>query len=167
MVLLAVAVLVTFAFALAGIMGAPYVPILKKQSDGVFELAHLQSGQTFIDLGCGDGRLLRSAASKGIKCIGYEINPFMVLTSRIVCWRYRKLVTVHWANLWQVTLPRADVIYVFLMPKHMPHLHALLETQITRPTTVISYAFEIPGRPAKQRTTNTFVYDYGSSQPAG
>jgi SAM-dependent methyltransferase len=158
---LVIAIIFTFAFAMAGIMGAPYVPILKHDSDGILRLANLQPGQTFVDLGCGDGRLLRSAASRGIVCVGYEINPFMVIVSRIVCWRYRKLVKIHLGNLWQITLPTADVVYFFLMPKHLARLDKLLASQIKRPTRVISYAFEIPNRTPTQRTFNTFVYEYG------
>jgi hypothetical protein len=158
---LVLAIIFTLAFALAGIMGAPYVPILKHDSDGILKLAGLHAGQTLVDLGSGDGRLLRSAASRGIIGIGYEINPFMVVVSRIVCWRYRKLVTIHLANLWQVKLPPTNVIYIFLMPKHLGRLDKMLETQITRPTKVISYAFEIPNRPSSAKTSNTFVYEYG------
>jgi SAM-dependent methyltransferase len=152
--------LITLAFAIAGPMGAPYVPILKRQSDAFFVLADMSPGQTLVDLGSGDGRLLRAAATRNIHGIGYEINPIMVLVSRIVCWRYRRQVKLHLANLWQVTLPNADVIYVFLMPKHMEKLRELLDRQINRPTKVITYAFEIPGLIPIAHNTNTFVYQF-------
>jgi hypothetical protein len=163
-VLLFSILVVALAFAIAGLLGAPYVPILRRDSQALLKLANLQPGQTLVDLGSGDGRLLRAAAAQGIRGIGYEINPFMVLTSRLVCWRYRRLITIHWANLWHTKLPPADVIYVFLMPRFMTRLNDKLTTELTQPTRVISFAFEMPGRTPTQRNTNTFVYEYG--QPA-
>ena len=156
------------AFAIAGRMGAPYVPILKRDSDALFKLTGLEPGQTIIDLGCGDGRMLRTAASQGIRGIGYEINPFMVVVARIVCWRYRKLVTIHLADLWHVDLPPADAIYVFLMPRFMERLDRRLSEQIKQPTKVVSFAFAIPGRKTSAHNKNTFVYEYsGRSSQAG
>lgn len=159
--LLLVLFVVLLAFAIAGMMGAPYVPILKRDSDALLALSNLKSGQTLVDLGSGDGRLLAAAASQGIHCIGYEINPFMVVISKVVCWRHRKLVTIKFRNLWSTPLPPADAIYVFLMPKFMPRLNDKLASEIHKPTVVISYAFEIPGPEAVRRNVNTYVYEYG------
>ena len=112
------------------------------------------------NLGSGDGRLLRLAAARGIRCTGYEINPVMVAVSRLVCWRYRRLVSIHLANLWQIKLPAADAVYVFLMPRFMTRLDRKLAAEIKRPTTVISYVFEIPGRRAVHRGAGSFIYRY-------
>jgi SAM-dependent methyltransferase len=161
MIWVAVIFLVAAGFAVGGLMGAPYVPILKNDSHQILEIANLKPGGTLIDLGSGDGRLLRAAAARGVKCIGYEINPIMVLISIAVCWRYRKLVRVRLSNLWTVKLPPADVIYCFLMPKHMDHVGRILDSQITRPTTVICYSFGIPGKTPAYATPNIFAYDYG------
>jgi SAM-dependent methyltransferase len=152
---------ISLAFAIAGFRGAPYVPILSHDAGLLFELAKLQPGQTLIDLGSGDGRLLRAAAARGVRGIGYEINPVMVAVSRILNWRYRHLITTHWADLWTTRLPESDAIYVFLLPKYMPRLHRKLAAEIDRPTRVISYAFEIPGAKLIAHNRNTFVYQYG------
>ncbi len=165
MLLLLIGFIVAVAFAIGGFLGAPYVPILKRDSVPLLKLSALRPGQTLIDLGSGDGRLLRAAAATGVRGIGYEINPFLVLISRIVCWRYRKLVTIHLADLWRVNLPPCDAIYVFLMPKYMPRLNKKLEAQITRPTRVISYVFDIPGRKALEHSANSYIYGYGEDGP--
>ena len=113
------------------------------------------------DLGSGDGRLLRSAAARGIRGIGYEINPVMFAISLIVCWRYRKLISIHLADLWRIKLPASDAVYVFLMPKFMPRLSKKLGDELHHKTTIVSYAFELPNRTPVRRNKNTFVYEVG------
>lgn len=162
--LLTILVILAVAFGLGAWLGAPYLPILSRDSAALLELSQLQPGQTLIDLGSGDGRLLRHAAARGIRCIGYEINPFLVLISRLVTWRYRRLITIHLADFWHVTLPPADAVYVFLIQRYMARLDRKLTAEITRPTRVVSFVFEIPHRQPVQRNSNTFVYAYGPTK---
>lgn len=148
-------------FGIGAVLGAPYVPILRRDSRKILALANLKPGQTLIDLGSGDGRLLRAAAAQGIRCIGYEINPYLVLISRIVCWRYRHLVTIHTADIWHIKLPVADVIYVFILDRHMARLEEKFARELTTPTKVISYIYELPNKAPLHTTPNTYVYQYG------
>jgi hypothetical protein len=161
-VLTLILLLIVLPFGIGAILGAPYLPILHRDSERLLKLAGLKPGQTLVDLGSGDGRLLRAAAARGIKCIGYEINPYLVLISRLICWRYRHLVTIHTADLWQTKLPPADVIYIFGLERYMQRFAAKFATEITKPTKVVSYIFEIPGRQAIHQTANTYVYEYGA-----
>ena len=151
---------VALAFAIPGISAAPYVPILGRDVNRLLDLSQIKSGETLIDLGSGDGYLLRGAARRGVKCIGYEINPIMVIVSKILCFRYRKLIEIHLANFWDVKLPPADAIYVFLMPGAMDHLDTKLRSEVKHKTTVVSYAFQIPNRSIIRKTQNSFVYEY-------
>jgi hypothetical protein len=160
-ILLALAILIT-GFGVAGFTGAPYVPVLKRDHEALLKLADLKPGQTLIDLGAGDGYLLRAAARRGIRGIGYEINPVMVIVAKILCFRHRKLVQVHLADFWHLATPPGDAIYVFLIPRLMSKLDHKLAAEIKRPTKVISYAFEIPGKQPKLATANAFLYEYGS-----
>jgi predicted RNA methylase len=157
-----IALAIVLPFGIGAILGAPYVPILHRDSRRLLKLAGLKPGQTLVDLGSGDGRLLRAAASQGIRCIGYEINPYLVWVSRIVCWRYRKLVTIHTADIWHTRLPDADVIYIFILDKFMARLDEKFTAEITKPTKVVSYVFKLPGRTPIEETSNTYVYQYGT-----
>lgn len=160
MIWLVVLVALAVMFGLGAWLGAPYLPILRRDAEPLLALADLKPGQTLIDLGSGDGRLLRVAAGRGVRGIGYEINPLLVLVSRLVCWRYRRLVTIHLANYWTLELPPANVIYVFLIERYMARLDAKLTREITQSTKVISLAFEIPGRSSESRTSSAFLYHY-------
>jgi hypothetical protein len=151
---------VILPFAVGAWLGAPYVPILRRDYEPVLDLADLKAGQTLIDLGSGDGRLLRAAARRGYHGIGYEINPFLYLASLLVTWRYRRIVRIHLADFWRVSLPPADAIYVFLIDRHMARLDRKLKTELTHATPVISFVFRIPGRTPDRQTPNTYRYHY-------
>ncbi|HUC87434.1 MAG TPA: hypothetical protein VMR75_03925 [Candidatus Saccharimonadales bacterium] len=146
-------------FGLGALLGAPFLPVFRRDALTALDLAQLQPGQTIIDLGSGDGRLLLAAAKRGATAIGYEINPLLVVWSKLVTWRYRRLVTIRWADMWRVTLPPADVIYTFLLDRYMQRLDRKLTAEVTTSTIVVSYVFKLPRKPIKT-THNTFVYRY-------
>jgi hypothetical protein len=147
-------------FGLAPFLGAPFLPILAKEVDGLLDLADLNPGQSLIDLGSGDGRLLKAAAKKGIRGVGYEINPWLCLIAVINCWQYRSLVTIKWQNYWTVRLPEADAIYVFLIQHYMGRLDRKLSREVTKPTKLVSFVFAVPGRVAVKKSRNSFLYLY-------
>jgi SAM-dependent methyltransferase len=160
MLWLLLAAAVTLPFGVAAITGAPWLPTMRRDAEGALDLANLKPGQTIIDLGSGDGRLLATAARRGCRAIGYEINPFMYLISLAVTWRYRRQVNIHLADFWHAPLPPADAIYVFLIQRLMPRLDAKLTHELTQPTPVISFVFSIPGRKPAVTTKNTYLYQY-------
>ncbi len=148
-VLLAVVVIILI-FSSVLLFGAPFLPTLKKQVDEALDLLALQPGERLLELGCGDGRLLRAAAKRGIKAVGYEINPLLVLYCKVRCWRERKLISVHWRNFWHISLQGSDGIYVFLLKPYMTKLNNKIIQEIDHPTRVVSLAFAFPKRqPAK------------------
>src|SRR4051812_14236110 len=101
------AVIGALCLGAGSVMGAPYLPILKRQYEPLLDLAGLKPGDTIIDLGSGDGRLLLAAARQGATCIGYEINPVMYLVSLIVCWPQRRRIRIHLGDYWRTQLPPA------------------------------------------------------------
>lgn len=155
---LLILLLVILGFGLGAWRGAPYLPILRRPAEDLLDLADLQAGQTIIDLGSGDGRLLKLAARRGLRGIGYEINPWLYLISRVSLWRYRDRVTLHLADYWQVKLPPADGVAVFLIGRYMARLEAKLQTELTRPTVVVSYVFALPNLRPEVTTKNSFRY---------
>ena len=156
-VLFAAGVLV-FGFVVA--FGAPYLPTLRQRTDDALELLDLQPGQTMLELGCGDGRVLRAAAQRGIRGVGYELNPVLVLIAKVVNVRYRKLVTVRWANYWRVSLPPCDGIYVFLLDRYMRRLDEKVTKEASKPVRLVSFAFEIPDRKPARHKNGLFLYRY-------
>lgn len=152
-------VAVVGCFGIGAFIGAPYLPIRRPDVEAALDLAEVTAGQTVVDLGSGDGRLLKAAARRGARAIGYEINPLLWLWSLAATWRYRTLVTVHLGDLWGAAVAPADVVYVFMITRYLPRLDRKLATELKRPTKVVSYVYELPRKPVK-RTYNTQLYRY-------
>lgn len=144
--------LAIFIFGSVLLFGAPYLPTLKAQTLTALELLALKPGQTLLELGSGDGRVLKAAAKQGVYAVGYEINPLLVLFSKINTWHYRQMVTVHWRNYWRVSLPPADGIYVFLLQRYMQKLDDKLGHDFPNGIRLVSFAFAFPNhQPAATR----------------
>src|SRR3954453_6070154 len=52
----------------------PYVPTDEAVVRAMIDLAGVQPGDVFYDLGCGDGRLVLAAAARGARAIGVDID---------------------------------------------------------------------------------------------
>src|SRR2546430_1974635 len=68
------ALLLLTPFLVGILCGAPYVPTMPRYLDELIKISEAREGHLLIDLGAGDGRLLRAAAKHGIRGIGYEVN---------------------------------------------------------------------------------------------
>jgi 16S rRNA A1518/A1519 N6-dimethyltransferase RsmA/KsgA/DIM1 with predicted DNA glycosylase/AP lyase activity len=148
-------------FGFVVLFGAPYLPTLKKQTDGALDLLDLKPGQTLLELGCGDGRVMRAAAVRGINVVGYELNPILVIIAWFVTLRYRKQVKVVWGNFWRITLPPADGIFVFLLDKYMKKLHTkLIQEQKGSSIKIVSFAFQIPNKKPVKTNGGLYLYKY-------
>ncbi len=160
LILWAIGILCVLLFGFTAFFGAPYLPTLSKRTDDVFELLDLKKGDLLLELGSGDGRLLAEAAKRGIKSIGYELNPLLVWYSRIRLWRYRKLATVRVANYWQIDLPKADGIYAFLLQPYMQKLDKKITQSKIAPVKLVSFAFTIPNKKPVQQKLGMRLYLY-------
>ncbi len=152
--------LVVLAVALPVLFGPPYLPTLQPNLKTALDMLDLQPGQTLLDLGSGDGRVLQAAAQRGWQAVGIELSPVLVLVARIRTWKYRKQVRVLWGNYFRRTWPPADAIFGFVIPYQMEQLSGRIEAWHTKPVKLASFAFQIPGkRPAKEKQ-GVFLYEY-------
>ncbi len=90
------------------------------------------SGQKFIDLGAGDGRVIESCARvAGINATGVEIDPTLVTLakkrlSRAFGWwtvNVTRNVRVDRGDLFQVDLSKYDFVFIFAQPHVHKYLH--------------------------------------------
>jgi hypothetical protein len=160
-VLTAILIVILICFSIVIFFGAPYLPTLKKEKLVAIELLDLKKGELLLELGSGDGRMLKEMAKKEVFCVGYELNPILVLISRLICWPQRKFVTIKWANFWTEEFPDANGIYVFLLDRYMEKLNEkILNREKRVPLKLVSYAFKVPKKKYVQKKGALFLYQY-------
>lgn len=155
-----VAILVVIVFGSAIFFGAPFLPTLRTHTRPALDLLDLKPGQILVELGSGDGRVMREAARRGIKTIGYELNPLLVIYSRVLNLRFRKLTVVKWKNYWRQPLPQCDGIYAFLLVPYMAKLDKKIVSQANRPVKLVSFAFKILGKKPLKQKDGLLLYEY-------
>ncbi len=159
----AVVLLIILLFGFVVFFGAPYVPSKKGEAERALnELYPLSPKDTLVDIGSGDGIILRLAAKRGAKAVGYEINPLLVVLSR---WLSRRTpeVTVHFASFWSATLPEeTTVVYVFGDSRDIAKMARKVEdaaTAIGHPLFFISYAITVPERTPVNQVGAHYLYE--------
>ena len=158
--LLIIFIIFIFCFGFVIMFGPPYLPTLKPQIESAFMLLNLKPGQTIIELGSGDGKVLIYAAKKGYNVIGYELNPILYFFSIIRTFKYRDKVRIHCNNFWQIDWPEADGMFTFLLPRQMTKLDNRLNKYEHRPIKLASFAFKIPGKKINKQKNGIFLYEY-------
>jgi SAM-dependent methyltransferase len=163
MLIITVAILMLILAAIfchAMFIGAPYLPARQRYVEQSLDMLGLQPGQTLLELGSGDGRVLLAAARRGLHAVGYEINPLLFAYSWLRTRHYRNQVRIIYGNYWQQPLPPADGIYVFLLQQYMPKLDAKLKSELKQPAKLLSFAFYIPGKRPIKEAEGIYLYQY-------
>lgn len=124
-------IVVVFGFVV--FFGAPYVPSQQKYVRRAFEnLYPLGPTDVLVDVGSGDGKVLRIAAGYGARAIGYELNPVLVVVSRILSVGQPK-VTTRLANFWHTRLPEdVTIVYAFAVSRDGRKLQAMMQREAHR-----------------------------------
>lgn len=159
--LLVVGVLLLLAFAFVIPFGAPFVPTLKGRVPVALELLDLKPGQTLLELGSGDGRVLLAAAKSGLNAVGYELNPLLVWYSRLRLWKYRKQTKVILGSFWGKDWPPADGIFAFILQPYMERLdRKIIQEYGTKKIKLVSFGYPIKSRKHHKKAGDLFLYTY-------
>ncbi|MHC4680161.1 MAG: SAM-dependent methyltransferase, partial [Planctomycetota bacterium] len=124
-----------------------FVPTPQEVVDKMLELAEVKQDDLVYDLGCGDGRIVVTAAKKyGCRGVGYDIAPKRVRESRQNVQKNNvgHLVRIEQADIFTLDLSKANVITLYLLPslnvKLIPQLEKL------RPgSRIVSHDFDMQG----------------------
>jgi protein-L-isoaspartate O-methyltransferase len=148
---------------------APFVASPQPIVDRMLEMAGLKAGETVFDLGCGDGRVLITAAQRyKAKGVGIELSPKLVRMTHATLKRLdlEDRVFVSQGHLLNADLQPADVVILYLDTGSNDMLKPKLEKQLKPGSRVISHDFEVRGwKPNKvekmkayNRTHTIFLY---------
>jgi SAM-dependent methyltransferase len=130
------------------------VPLFFSSRDAQQALAKLLPDRpiSFLDVGCGDGRVLaRLASARPESCfhgIEHALGPW--LAARLRCSGREKQCRVFRGDLWARTLAPYDVVYAFLSPAVMQRLWEKARREM-RPGTLLVSAFGVPNVSSDER----------------
>jgi hypothetical protein len=155
-------------FGLVVFLGAPYVPSHRKDVKRVFEYLHLADADVLVDIGSGDGIILRIASRFGAKAVGYEINPLLVAVARALSFSDSK-VRVLLQNVWMARLPvETTIVYAFAVQRDERKLIGLIQreaTRLNRPLKLICYGSPFESIAAVDTFEAYHIYIFQPLQP--
>jgi ribosomal protein L11 methylase PrmA len=126
--------------------GAVFTTTHSSKIETILDTVPMNPGLAVYDLGCGDGRFLISAEQRyGVKAVGFEINPWAFLLSKLRKLLTRSHVSINYKDFWKADLRDADIIFCYLFPDVMDRLREKLSNELRPGARVISCNFEIPG----------------------
>jgi len=155
-------VIVLFGFVV--FRGAPYVPSKRKEIAQAFtELYELDDDDLLVDIGSGDGIVLREASRHGARAVGYELNPLLVLISRFISRKDDKVHT-YLADFWRIKLPaKTTVVYTFGESRDIARMAKKVADEanrLGRPLAFISFGFMVPGQEPLKKLGAYYLYQY-------
>jgi SAM-dependent methyltransferase len=127
-------------------LDVPYVPTPQDVVDRMLAVAKVGKDDVVYDLGCGDGRIVVTAASRfGARGVGIDINPERIAEARTNAKKagVAQRVDLRVANLFDTDLSPATVVTLYLLPNINVKLRPQLWRQLRVGSRVVSHAFDM------------------------
>lgn len=124
-----------------------YVPTPQDVVDKMLEMAEVKETDLIYDLGCGDGRIVVTAAKKyGCKAAGFDIDPERVEESleNVKRSQVQELVEIKQADIFNLDLSPASVVTLYLLPELNVKLIPQLE-KLKPGSRIVSHDFRMKG----------------------
>ena len=171
-IILVIAMLVG-AFLLTALINIFLVPIIKTPKnviDEIVELMNLKKEDTFVDLGCGDGKIVLEAYENGkCKCYGLDLSPMMIIiarTLRIVRFPNNKDIVFDVENIYASPLDDFTKVYCFLDENSLNILRREFLKLVERGGGVYSYKYKVKGLVPEKKvelSNGEYLYVYEKS----
>jgi SAM-dependent methyltransferase len=144
---------------------APFMPTPTEVVERMLQMADVTRTDVVYDLGCGDGRLVITAAKRyGARGVGVDIDPALIAESRANARRegVEALVDFRQQDALTVDVSPASVVTLYLLAEANLKLRPRLQAQLKPGSRVVSHQFSmgdwVPAR------TETIVDSRGTSR---
>lgn len=155
-------------FLVMGLTGAVYIPTKSAQLKEVFtKLYPISEQDVLVDLGAGDGVVLKAAVKHGAEAYGVELNPIMVGYTRR---KLRHLPKVHvvQGNMYTYRLPeQTTVVYAYVDMFNIGRVYQRVcaeSARLGRPLTFIANAFNPQTVEPEKRLGQYYLYRVDGKQ---
>jgi ubiquinone/menaquinone biosynthesis C-methylase UbiE len=124
-----------------------YVPTEQEVVEKMLDMAKVKKSDIVYDLGCGDGRIVATAAKKyGAKGVGVDIDPDRIKDSHKTLKKFdvEKMVEIREGDALKVKdLDKATVIMLYMLPPFMEKLEK--QAKSLKPgTRIVAHDFPFP-----------------------
>jgi SAM-dependent methyltransferase len=156
-----------------------YVPTPQAVVDKMLEVARVRKDDLVYDLGCGDGRIVVTAAMRyGARAVGFDIDPARVAEARanVKAHGLEDLVRIERADIFTLDLAKATVVTLYLLPELNDRLVPQLE-RLAAGSRVVSHDYDMTGivptrehemkPPGDDRAHSVFLYTLPFQRPRG
>jgi len=141
-------------------LDVPYVPTPQEVVDKMLDMAKVRRNEVLFDLGCGDGRIVVTAASKfGARGVGIDIDPERIAEAKANAQKagVSNRVEFRQADLFKTDFSSANVVTLYLLPDINRKLRPQLWRQLRPGTRIVSHAFDM-GEPWPPERTERVDY---------
>jgi precorrin-6B methylase 2 len=124
----------------------PYVPTPQEVVDEMLKLADIKKGDVLYDLGCGDGRIVVTAAQRyGIRAVGVDINPERIKEANENARKAGVLNRVKFieGDLFETDFKEANVMTLYLLPGVNMKLRPKIQSDLKAGSRVVSHSFDM------------------------
>ena len=124
-----------------------FVPTPQDVVEKMLELAEVKKTDVLYDLGCGDGRIVVTAAKQyGCKATGFDIDPQRIKDSleNVAKNKVENLVEIKQEDIFTLDLGKVDVITLYLLPSLNVKLIPQLE-KLKPGSRIVSHDFNMKG----------------------
>ena len=135
-------------------LDVPYVPTSPELVDAMLKLAGVNKNDVVYDLGCGDGRVVITAAKeKGARGVGVDIDSERITeaTENAEKAGVADLVQFRQQDLFKADIHDATVVALYLLPSINLKLRPKLWRDLKPGTRIVSHSFDMGDwKPEKQ-----------------
>lgn len=124
----------------------PFVPTPEEVAAEMLRLANVKESDVVYDLGCGDGRIVITAAKQyGARGIGVDIDPQRIADSKANATKAGVADRVQFVNrsLFEMDMSDATVVTLYLLPSVNVKLRPKLLRELRPGTRVVSHSFDM------------------------
>lgn len=144
-------------------LDVPFVPTPREVVDEMLRLAEIKEGDVLYDLGCGDGRIVITAAERfKIRGVGIDLNPVRIQESQenAVKAGVSRQVRFIEGDLFEADISEASVVTLYLLSSVNLRLRPKLFKELKPGTRVVSHDFDMGDWKADREVTVNNDYDY-------
>ncbi|MCX6568659.1 MAG: class I SAM-dependent methyltransferase [Candidatus Aminicenantes bacterium] len=143
---------------------APWVPTPQPVVDRMLEIASVSGKDVLYDIGCGDGRIVITAARRyGARGVGIDIDKAMIDESErsAVSAGVERQVKFLCMDATKADISEATVVSLYLLPESNALIRPLLDAQLRPKSRVVCHNYTIPGWEEKLAQSETVKDENG------